>query len=141
MRLTGHLLLAVVLCVQPVVLQAQNNAVTATSPTGKMLAVGDKDTIRLVDAATQKDVAAMKAHIGAVTALAFSPDGKLLASGGDDKTICLWSADTGKQLRKFAGHQAGIAAVSFSADGATLTTRDNNQKTHVWELATGKQLQ
>ncbi|OAI53368.1 hypothetical protein AYO44_16010 [Planctomycetaceae bacterium SCGC AG-212-F19] len=129
--------LALVLAASPAL--AQN--VNVVSPDGKLVAQSDGAVIRLKDAATQKDVAAIQAHTGAVTALAFSPDGKLLASGGQDKTIRLFDALTGKALRRLEGHQAGVTAVKFSADGKSLTSTDANQKTHSWDLATGKQLQ
>src|SRR5438128_2441706 len=43
-------------------------------------------------------------HEGSVCAIAFAPDGKVLASGGRDKLITLWEAATGRELRRFAGH-------------------------------------
>jgi WD40 repeat protein len=141
MRSASCLLITALLVAQPGTVLAQDNAVSARSPSGKVLALADKDTIRLVDATTQKDLAVMKAHTGAVSALAFSPDGKLLASGGQDKTIRVWAADTGKQLLAINGHAAAVESLIYSQDGKTLTSRDANQKTHVWDLATGKQVQ
>lgn len=116
-------------------------AANATSPDGRVMAVSEGATIHLKDAATGKEIAAFRGHTGDVTALAFSPDGKVLASGGQDNAVCLFDTATGKQLRRLQGNTGGVKTVGFSADGKTLTSTDGNQKTHTWDLATGKQLQ
>src|SRR5712692_643659 len=59
-------------------------------------------------------------HAGPVTALAYSHDGKILASGSEDGTIRLWDAATGKELQCVAKQQGKIAEVHFSADGQRL---------------------
>jgi WD40 repeat protein len=63
------------------------------------------------------DIVRVVGHTGAVTALAFSPDGKTLATGSDDYTVKLWNAATGLMLRTIDGHPYGILAVAFSANG------------------------
>ncbi|MBL8795762.1 MAG: WD40 repeat domain-containing protein [Planctomycetia bacterium] len=77
----------------------------------------------------------------AVAALAFSPDGKLLASGCGDHRVYLWDAATGKLLRRLHGHQSGVNAVAFSADGQLLASGAGFEDfmVCVWETATGKE--
>jgi WD40 repeat protein len=58
----------------------------------------------------------------AVRSLAYSPDGRLLASGGHDKKVHIWDPSSGKEQAALKGHGAAIYAVAFSPDGATLAS-------------------
>src|SRR5262249_55480762 len=59
---------------------------------------------------------------GAINAVAFSPDGTLLATGGGDHVVRLWDVATGKQRAKFKGHTRVVVAAAFAPDGRTLLT-------------------
>jgi len=61
-------------------------------------------------------------HTLFVWSIAFSPAGKLLASGSADKTIKLWDVNTGRELRTLSGHISQVASVTFSPDGRTLAS-------------------
>ena len=79
--------------------RAKAEGPTAKSPDGKIEATADDQVIVLLDSASGKIRAKMNGHTGKVTALAFSPDGKTLASGGVDKSVRFWDAATGKEIR------------------------------------------
>ena len=75
-------------------------------------------------------------HGGRITGLAFSPDGKTLASSSrDGTTIRLWDATTGREIRQFQQEEAGIYSVAFSSDGKLLA---GSGRGTLWEIATGK---
>src|ERR1700727_2112159 len=63
----------------------------------------------------------LKGHRGGVTSVAFSPDGKLLASGSADKTIKLWDVATGKKEATMK-HTSSVLAVVYSPDGKLLAS-------------------
>src|SRR5262245_26844745 len=80
------------------------NAV-AIAPDGKHAAAGDSRGIRLWDLTTGKQAASSELHRDRVMALAYSPDGKTLASGSEDRTVGLWDAETLKSPRFCKGHR------------------------------------
>ena len=61
-------------------------------------------------------------HGDEVTSVAFSPDGKIIASGSNDTTIRLWNAHTGEPLFTLTGHTKRINCVAFSPDGNTIAS-------------------
>ncbi|WP_406840712.1 NB-ARC domain-containing protein [Streptomyces sp. AHU1] len=82
---------------------------------------------------------ALTGSSGEVRAVAFSPDGTVLATVGDDRRVRLWNPATGVALRTLTGHGGRIKAVAFSPDGALLATADDN-RVRVWNSATGATL-
>src|ERR1700693_4571598 len=80
----------------------------------------------------------LQGHQTAVVFLAYSPDGKTLASGGDD-TIKLWDVATGKERATLRGHTKGGFSVAFSPDGKTLASGSGDRTIKLWDLAGGKE--
>jgi WD40 repeat protein len=72
-----------------------------------------------------------------VGALAFSPDGKLLAMTKDHKVWQLWCVKSGVLVHTLDGHMARVTAVSFSPDGMTLASGSWDNTIGTWEVASG----
>lgn len=77
-------------------------------------------------------------HLDAVGAVAFSPDGLILASGSKDKTIQLWDLATGKSIRTFPGDSSTVWSVAFDSDGRRLVTGTGFWRVALWDLQTGQ---
>ncbi len=71
-------------------------------------------------------------NTGWVNVLAFSPDGKMLASGSTDKKVLLWDAATGEMLTSLTEHLNGIAALTFSSNGSTLASASTDGTIRFW---------
>jgi WD40 repeat protein len=79
---------------------------------------------------------------GGVTAVAFSPDGKVLAvgSGPQDGSIYLRDPRTGRVLRRLQGHTREVHTLLYSPDGKVLASGSDDETTRLWDVATGKEL-
>jgi WD40 repeat protein len=118
-------------------------AALAVSPDRKLLASVGGETedraIHLWDVTTGKELHTLKGHQRGVTSLAFSPDGKTLASGNPFEQHRLWDVAAGKLLHEFEEGEGGLG-LAFSPDGKLLATGSMNGAVRLWEVGTGKLL-
>ncbi len=79
-------------------------------------------------------------HTSAVSEVAFSPDGKTLASGSWDNSVKLWSVESGQQLASLEGHTGWVWSVAFSSDGKTLASGSADKTIKLWNVETGREI-
>lgn len=118
----------------------------AFSPDGKRLAAGEHNKgwaanqIRIWDVATGKVLVTAQGGKGGVPAIAFSPDGLLLATGGQDATVTIWDAATGTPRLQMAGHEGPVRSVVWNQTGDRIASASNDKSIRIWDAATGKEL-
>lgn len=122
-------------------MQGQRASIFVPAPTGSQFAAGMENlTVKVIDAANRKTIAEFKEHKQQAMAVAWSKDGKWVASGDEGARIYVWDAKTGK--RKVAmdvRHERGIQYLSFNDQGTRLISTGKEDTIRMWDTTTGKQ--
>jgi WD40 repeat protein len=92
----------------------------AVSPAGKLIAFGTEDVVILCEIDAGKVAHNLEGHLDAVRAIAFSPNGELVASCSRDKTVRFWSVEQGKQVHAIKNVPADASQLLFSSDGRRI---------------------
>lgn len=79
-------------------------------------------------------------HTDSVGSVAYSPDGRRIASGSGDKTVKVWDAETGRELQTLTGHTDWVRSVAYSPDGRRIVS-GSYKTVKVWDAETGQELQ
>jgi WD40 repeat protein len=101
-----------------------------TDRSASVTAAGDDPFILILDVSTGKAVRQFEAQGHEVSALACSPDGKLVAAGTTRGTVLLWDSAAGVQVARRSGHPSAIQQITFTADGKRLASVGGTDTTH-----------
>ena len=104
-----------------------------SSDSGRIAAV-DNDTARVWDAITGNHVLIYHGHTGQVIDVAWSPDGKHVASSGADQTVQVWDASTGMRLFLYHGHTDAVYQLAWSPDGRYLASGSDDETVRICQV-------
>ena len=116
------------------VLIGHTGAVVAidASSDGVVASGGQDGTVRLWDVARGREIGdPMTGHVGAVRAVAFSPDGQTIASGGDDRTVRLWARASRRQVVSPIRLEDAATCIAFSPDGTLLAVASKKGQVYI----------
>jgi serine/threonine protein kinase/WD40 repeat protein len=112
----------------------------AYSPEGRFLATDDRDDVVVWEVGSWSAAYRLRGHLSTIRSLAFSGDGRWLASAGDDREVRLWRVADWTWERTLTGQRRELRYLQFTPDSRSLLVRDLDENITVWHVATGLEM-
>ncbi len=109
---------------------------TALSPDGRSIAIGYGaiPTVTVYDVASGEPRSELLGHRFGITSIAWSPDGRRIATGGNDSSVRIWDGRTGRSQLEILGNAGPVLSVDWSPDGERLLTGSSDGTARVWDV-------
>jgi len=134
---TGHRKVCVwdVLKSEPIsFLQSKNSPAIALSPDGRSLVIAVDYSVKVYDIVKRFERFELKAHKGAVWAVAVSPDSETIASGSWDGTVRLWDTQSGRERASYKWPIGRVYSLAFAPDGLRLAAGGDRGSIVLWDV-------
>jgi Caspase domain/WD domain, G-beta repeat len=112
--------------------------IAVPSPDGRTVAVVTDGVAALYDLGTRRALGDLSGQKGAVLAVAFTPDGKLIATGSRDGSMTLWTVDKRAVKQTQQAHAGGVRSLAVKPDGALIATGGADRVVKIWDAKKGK---
>jgi WD40 repeat protein len=116
---------------------SQTGDSTVTSPDGRLIAKAENHEgpcdVQVIDVVSGHILYTLVGHVTSIPCIAFSPDGRRIATVSHDRTIKIWDSATGQEVLTLRGHSGGIFCVAFSPDGHRLVTGSIDRTARIWD--------
>jgi len=99
--------------------------------------IGSDNSIRIWDVSTGEAKGTLEGHAAFVYSVAWSPDGKTLASGSGDMTVRLWDVLSGEEKGTLTGHSSVVTSVAWNEDGTFLASGSYDATVKIWDMSNG----
>ena len=109
---------------------------------GKRIVTGSSNEARVWDLSDGREVLSVRHGdvLGSIWSVAFSPDGRLIATGGEDGKAKLWDAESGQEIHLLKEHASGVASLAFSPDGSRIATGSWDRTLKIWDVERGEEV-